>query len=415
MRLNFTKRTIEALAAPKKGRGRYLDEKVRGLGVAVQPSGEKSFYWYRKVRGRPRRETIGKCSDLSVEQARDAAEKLNNRFATWKANRYEGEDPFAPRPEPEAVKFQNLLDEYVERQVKPHSKRAARAEKDLRSLVKREMADWCARPLDQITREDVAAMHRRIGAKHHRAANVAVKTVKVLYNFAEREGLHSGANPGKGIKPYGETKRTRYLQPAEFPALGAALKETPNPDLRDAVGLALTTGARRSNLLAMRWEDVSFDHNCWTILDSKNKVPYVIPLTAEAVTILKDRLRARVNENPWVFPAYRKTATGHLTDLNKRWREAKKAAGLDKADLRWHDLRRTMGSIQAAQGTSLLIIGKSLGHSSVSATAIYSQVDLSAVRQSMASANAAMTAMMKKRPKLLSAGTKPNQKLVKSA
>jgi integrase len=400
---NFTKRAIENLSVPDSGRARYLDTGTRGLGVVVQPSGEKSFYWFRKVRGYPRWETLGRFPDLTVEQARDAAEERNNRLAKWKANRYEGKNPFERRDE---VTLDRVLDEYVEKQVKQHSKRPERAEKDVRSLVARYMAPWRNRPLSAIRREDVAEMHRKIGAKYHRTANVAVKTLKTLYSFAEREQLYSGANPARGIQPYHEPHRTRYLLPDEFPKLGAALDKTPNPDLRDAVGLALTTGARKMNVLSMRWVDISLEHNVWQIVDSKNRTPYQVPLTEQAVAILKNRLRARVGDSPWVFPSYRRTKTGHLTDLKKRWNEALKDAGLDRADLRFHDLRRTQGSIQAAQGTSLLIIGKSLGHQSVSATQIYSQVNLDAVRQSMAAANKTMSAMMKKRPKLLAAPTK---------
>ena len=48
-----------------------------------------------------------------------------------------------------------------------------------------------------------------------------------------------------------------------------------------------------------------------------------------------------------------------------------------------HDLRRTMGSYQAINGTSLNIIGKSLGHKSIQATTIYARLNLNPVRESM--------------------------------
>jgi integrase len=66
-----------------------------------------------------------------------------------------------------------------------------------------------------------------------------------------------------------------------------------------------------------------------------------------------------------------------------------KDAGLEE-DLRIHDLRRTLGSWQARAGASLTIIGKSLGHKSQQATAIYSRLDLDPVRASVEQATAAM-------------------------
>jgi integrase len=148
--------------------------------------------------------------------------------------------------------------------------------------------------------------------------------------------------------------------------------------------------------LSMRWSDVDLTGgNSWTVPDPKNQTPYTVPLTDEAIAILKDRLRLRVHGNPWVFPSIGKT--GHLVDPKKRWKELLKDAGLENADLRIHDLRRTNASYQSIGGSSLPIIGKSLGHASGStATAIYSQVNLDAVRNSVEAAGAAILAAMKK-------------------
>lgn len=55
-----------------------------------------------------------------------------------------------------------------------------------------------------------------------------------------------------------------------------------------------------------------------------------------------------------------------------------------------HDLRRTLGSFEAAAGVSLPIIGKSLGHKSASTTAIYARLDLDPVRAAMTAATTAM-------------------------
>jgi len=66
------------------------------------------------------------------------------------------------------------------------------------------------------------------------------------------------------------------------------------------------------------------------------------------------------------------------------------AADYNVADLRIHDLRRTLGSWQAKTGASLAIIGKSLNHKTHQATQIYARLDLDPVRQSVNTATAAM-------------------------
>lgn len=59
-------------------------------------------------------------------------------------------------------------------------------------------------------------------------------------------------------------------------------------------------------------------------------------------------------------------------------------------DIRIHDLRRTLGSWQAATGATTAIIGKSLGHKSQKATAIYARLDIDPIRGSIEKATDAM-------------------------
>lgn len=60
------------------------------------------------------------------------------------------------------------------------------------------------------------------------------------------------------------------------------------------------------------------------------------------------------------------------------------------SNLRLHDLRRTLGSYQAATGANSYIIGRSLGHKSTQATAIYARLSIDPVRDSVEKAAKAM-------------------------
>jgi integrase len=76
--------------------------------------------------------------------------------------------------------------------------------------------------------------------------------------------------------------------------------------------------------------------------------------------------------------------------VKSAWGRITKRAGLD--DVRPHDLRRTLGSWQAAAGVSLPVIGKSLGHKNQATTAIYARLNLDPVRAAVDTAAAAMLA-----------------------
>src|ERR1019366_4763923 len=117
-----------------------------------------------------------------------------------------------------------------------------------------------------------------------------------------RVELWTGQNPAAKIRLFHEEKRQRFLQPDELPRLFMALKEEPSRDLADFTLLALWTSARKADVFGMRWEDVRLDENRWDIPDPKNREPYPVPLTPEAVQILRDRLSTRKDDNPFVFP-----------------------------------------------------------------------------------------------------------------
>ena len=248
-----------------------------------------------------------------------------------------------------------------------------------------------------------------------------------------------------------------YTQSSELPRFFAALAEEPNETIRDYLLLSLLTGARRANVLAMRWADMALDRGEWRIPLTKNGTPQTVTLTPESLEILLRRQAANDaaadKRSSFVFPGPGKS--GHLMEPKKGWQrtleraevielanrltqaghydeaaqalrakavaqpsealEALRKQALEAAvyiegaglgDLRIHDLRRTLGSWQAKTGASLAIIGKSLNHKNTATTAIYARLDLDPVRESMARATSAM---------LTAAGVKKPAKVVKLA
>src|SRR5262249_61953361 len=133
---------------------------------------------------------------------------------------------------------------------------------------------------------------------------------------------------------------------------------------------------RRSNVQEMEWKEIDWTRAEWMIPAEKSKAdePIRVALHSAAVEILSRRKASSMSD--WVFPG--KGKTGHLVEPKSCWARILKRAKL--SDLRLHDLRRTLGSWQAATGASLPIIGKSLGHSSIQATQIYARLDLDPVR-----------------------------------
>jgi integrase len=386
--INFTKRSIDALAVPTEARATIYDTQVRGLGLKIEASGHRSFFWFRKLRGRPTWKTLGTYPELSIEKARAASARLNSDSADWKAAGYVGPRParFAERRAPT---LNDVLERYVEEHLMVKAKDPGRGEKAARYAVK--LSGWGSRKLVEIDRGDVGAKHRHLGkARGHYRANRMMQHLRALFNFARDRGLFTSENPFRGFDRFLEQPRARFVQPDEFPKLFKALRDEPNTDLRDFVFLALFTGARRANVLAMRWSELSetaAGERLWTIEDPKSRKPYSIPLIDEAMQVLLERRHRVPKDCVWVFPSA--SRQGHVLDLKRSWDRFRTKIGMK--DLRVHDLRRTLGSFQAALGASELIIGKSLGHKPGSgATHVYSQLQLDPVRASITAATNAM-------------------------
>lgn len=258
---------------------------------------------------------------------------------------------------------------------------------------------------DQIEFLDVRTLHAKIGQENGKyGANRMLSLLGTMFQKAmDADDVNfEGPNPARGITRFDEKSRERFLQADELPAFFDALNEEPNPTIRDFFLVAILTGARRSNVLAMRWEEINLDRATWTIPETKSGDSQIIHLSGEAVRILRERreteeAKARQKEtpiSPWVFPSSRRTSQkGHLGDPAKAWDRIRERSGLH--DVRIHDLRRTLGSWQAATGASLPVIGKSLGHKNQSTTAIYARLDLDPVKVSVDTATAAMMAAAK--------------------
>lgn len=379
-KLNFTKATLNDLPLPQKSqRVYYYDTKVRGLGMSITRTGTKSFIVYRWVNGKPERVTLGRYPDLSIEQARGKAAEVNASIA-------KGENPNDKRRSERAeFTFADLFDEYLERHAKLHKKEASWKEDE--AQYHRHLSQWKSRKLSTIQKNDIQKLHQELGKKRGiYAANHLLSLLSTVFNKAIEFGAWDKLNPAKGVKKFREISRDRFLQPDELPRFFQALAEETNENIRDCVLLSLLTGARRGNVLSMRWEEIRFDTHEWYIPVTKNGLPQTVTLTQEAVAILVQRQKQQVEKTPFVFPST--GAKGHLVEPKKAWKRLLERA--DIKNLRLHDLRRTLGSWQAREGASLTIIGKSLNHKSPLSTSIYARLDLDPVRASVEKAVGSM-------------------------
>ncbi|PSJ18446.1 tyrosine-type recombinase/integrase [Nitrosomonas supralitoralis] len=376
-KINFTKIIIDALPTPSPGkRDTYHDKETSGLQLRVTSSGIKTFSVYRRIKGGdPERITLGRYPDMKIEQARREALRIAFEIS-------DGKNPAeVKRGKKAELTFADLFCEYLER----HSKPSKRTWREDESKYKTYLEESLGRKkLSIIDRRDIALIHSSITkAGHDITANRVLALVSSIFGWAISAGLWE-FNPAIGIKRNKEKSRDRFIQGDELPRFFEAVAKEENEAIRDYVLMSLLTGARRSNVLSMRWQDINFNRAEWRIEETKNGTPQTVALSPEALEILQNR---KPSDNAiFVFPGSGKA--GHLMEPKKGWKRILESAGIE--NLRIHDLRRTLGSWQAKTGASMAIIGKSLNHKNQNTTAIYARLDLDPVRDSVNKATSAM-------------------------
>lgn len=415
--MSLTEKSVLKLAASSK-RMRYMDDEVTGFGVRVEPHARKSFFWCAKVDGEVYYKALGEFPAISVKDARDSAKEWAGKAAKWKQAGYpQDENPLAKRKRIEptsAPTFRELVKAYTERHVKETANNPVRASYDVNLMATTHFETWLDRKLDELTVEDVLAVKNKCG-KHCIAANRSVEFIRRLFNWSggKKDGTEVNfwpvENIAKDVSTYDEKPRKRFLQPDELVRFNDELENEKHIDLKDFLVLAITTGARRGDLFSMRWKDIQWEREVWSVPYPKNGESYDVQLLDVAVNVLKRRRTEIPDSVEYVFPGPGRT--GHLINLKKPWDEFRKRAKLN--DFRIHDIRHTCASYQSISGVSLQQIGASLGHRSTQSTQIYAHLHDEAVRAARMSGQAKMLQMMKaarkrakitaRKPKLLKA------------
>jgi integrase len=355
MRDKITKRTVDALKPGPDGKEAVIwDTEVKGFGVRVQRGGTKSYIVHYRVgtgRGAPiRKVTIGQHgSPWTPDAAR--------REAKRKLGRGESDDPAADRV---ARRKAPTMTELAERFLVEHAeaKCKSRTAAEYRWLVERDVLPvFGKRKVADISRDDIGRFHHGLRKTPYHA-NRLLAVLSKMFSLAERWRLRpDGSNPCRHIERYAEKKRERMLSAAELARLGDTLAafETSSPYCVAAIRLLVLTGARKGEILGLKWEWIDFERGVARLPDSKTGAK-TVHLPPPALAVLAGL--PRHEGNPHVIVG-QKTGTA-LTKPETTWWPIRAAAGLD--DVRLHDLRHAFASVAASSGMGLPIIGKLLGH-----------------------------------------------------
>ena len=190
------------------------------------------------------------------------------------------------------------------------------------------------------------------------------------FTVAVREWQWCTENPVRKVtRPREPQGRVRFLSDEERDSLLDACRTSRNPYLYTIVVLALSTGARKMELLSLTWKDVDLSRGIITLHDTKNGTRRVLHLTGIALNRLQDHGKVRRLDTALVFP--NDTGTKYRS-LSMAWVYALRRARV--SDFRFHDRRHSAASYLAMSGASLIDIAHILGHKSLQVTQRYAHL-----------------------------------------
>ena len=399
LKAKLTKRTVDAIQPPAEGDVEVWDTELKGFCLRITAKGSKTYALKFRLGAKQRWLTIGRHgSPWTAEAAREAANAALLRVAA-------GEDPAqVKRDARAALSVAGLIDAYLaEGPATKPSKRASTWANDASNLNRHVRPLIGTKLAHTVTAADAARVVRDVTtgktattvktgarglARVAGGAGVARRTctaAAALWAWGLDHGFIKGLNPFAAVKLGAALERERFLSREEAGRLLDAIGEREahgllSPLFGDALRLLLLTGARKTEVLGLRWTELDFERRIATLQPERTKAGGKtgvrrIHLSPPALSLLQARLAAsEVNrrgiKSPYVFPAAR--GSGHAVGLRKVFLDVCAAASLE--GVRIHDLRHSFASFALADGASLFLIGKALGHANARTTERYAHL-----------------------------------------
>ena len=352
----------------------------RGFLLRVTPGLSRAWCLDYRLRdsGRQRRITIGDVAAWPVSEARKHAAELRRAVDA-------GGDPLADR---ETKRQEPTVSELWDRfSAEALPSRAPRTQAEYRAMAR----DWILPAIGKLKvtavgRQDVEKLHHKVtAAGKGRRANSVKSLTSTLFQQAITWNMRAD-NPATHVKGNTEHRHERFMSPEELERLMVEIERHRALgghwiDSADKTELAVYTGARRGEILGMRWPQIeNLDGSATWILPSRSTKEGKrtgrikrLPLSEGAVAVLRRRRDERKVVQIRDDHVFRGGDTKlSANELEGDWYVIRAAAGLE--DVRFHDLRHSFASFAVAQGLSLEIIGKLLGHAQAATTQRYAHL-----------------------------------------
>ena len=298
-----------ANAKPQPKPYKLADE--RGMYLLVQPTGARLFRFNYRRPGTGKRNTLalGMFPDVSLRKARDRRDEARALLA-------DGIDPGVKRRADKAAQQATAADTFEVIAREFIARRLADKAESHRSKVQRRLELYVfpylgKRPVSAITAPEIRAVLHRIESRGTlETAHRALQNIGQVIRYAIAAG-RATFDPTPSLRgALQPVSRANMAAPTDPAAVGAILRALEafrgGPVVQAAVNLLPLVFCRPGELRTMRWADVDLEAAQWSYTVSKTKTAHVVPLSTQALAILRD-LQSLTGHLPggYVFPGGR--------------------------------------------------------------------------------------------------------------
>lgn len=382
-------KTVVDQEAPGKARRIVWDEALKGFGLRIEPTGRKVYFIRYRANGGGRGETardytLGVHGALTAEEARKLAKAALAKVG-------QGLDPAGEKAARRAAKsVADMAAHYLDRYAKDAGLRPATIRQARLVLEAHVLPKLGRMKVADVRTPDVRRVHaaaQEVAGRY--IANRTLAYLRKLLSLSIEAGERLD-NPAKGVKPYPEDRRERYLSEDEAARFFKALETLDDPDAADALRFLLLTGARRSEVLGAPFSQFDLDAGVWTkpSAHTKQKKTHRLYLEGPALELVRRR-RAADPFGVWLFPG--RDRAKPRADLKRPWVRVRDAA--DLKGMMIHSLRHSHASFLISAGVPLAVVGRELGQTQAATTQRYAHVADQAQREAMAQVGAKLAAL----------------------
>jgi integrase len=336
-----------------KKRLQLNDPNTPGLNLRIAPSGRATWTWMgRDADGRVRRFSLGHTPGIGIAEARRKARKLAEQV-------HQGADPVresrARRKDIDARKRGDTLATLLNLYGRQQGSRIKSWATQMEPQIKRVFRSHLDTPLGQLL---LGAL--QITVDDHpkpKSASFGVRCLMTVLRWAAAAGRQYVARDLLNLTaPAAKPRRDRVLSKDELARILPALLADASP-CAAGLKLMLLTACRRGEASAARWRDIDLAAGSWTLPSTKNGTEHVVPLSRQAIGVLRSLKPIDADPAALVF------ATRAGKSLND-WEGATARAKLASSTANWHrhDLRRTAATTMGMLGTIPDVVEAALNH-----------------------------------------------------